>query len=91
MYNAESVLENKTHNSLSDFQIKTDHLISGRRPHLMIVHGRERERDRDRDRERDRERERGRERACRMVDFPVLVDHRVKLKGSKKRDKYLEF
>ena len=30
-------------------------------------------------------------RTCRTVDFAVLVDHRVKLKESKKKDKYLDF
>ena len=27
-------------------------------------------------------------RTCRIVDFPVLTDHRVELKESEKRDKY---
>ena len=30
------------------------------------------------------------ERTCRIVDFAVLADHRVKLKECKKKDKYLE-
>ena len=30
------------------------------------------------------------ERTCRIVDFTVPGDHRVKLKESKKRDKYLD-
>ena len=30
-------------------------------------------------------------RTCRIVDFAVLADHRVKLKESEKRDKYLDF
>ena len=29
-------------------------------------------------------------RTCRIVDFAVLADHRVKLKESKKKDKYLD-
>ena len=29
-------------------------------------------------------------RTCRIVNFAVLVNHRLKLKESKKRDKYLE-
>ena len=29
-------------------------------------------------------------RTCRIVDFAVSADHRVKLKESEKRDKYLE-
>ena len=31
-----------------------------------------------------------RKRTCRIVDFAVLADHRVKLKESEKRDKYLD-
>ena len=37
MYNPESALENETHKILSDLEIKTDLLISARRPDLMIV------------------------------------------------------
>ena len=37
MRNPESVLENDTHKLLWDFEIETDHLISARRPDLMIV------------------------------------------------------
>ena len=37
MHNPESVLENETHKILCDFQIQTDHLISARRPDLMII------------------------------------------------------
>ena len=29
-------------------------------------------------------------RTCRIVDFAVLADHRVKLKESEKKDKYLD-
>ena len=37
MYNPESILENKMHKLLWDFEIQTDHLISSRRPGLEIV------------------------------------------------------
>ena len=37
MSNPESVLENETHKVLWDFEIQTDHLISARRPDLVIV------------------------------------------------------
>ena len=30
-------------------------------------------------------------RTCQIVDFTVLADHRVKIKESEKRDKYLDF
>ena len=56
-------------NSL-DFRIQMDHLISARRPDLLIINKEKR--------------------ASWIVDFAVLADHRVKLKESKKRDKYLD-
>ena len=37
MHNPESVPENETHKLLSDFEIQTDHLISVRRPDLIII------------------------------------------------------
>ena len=37
MHNPESVLENETHKLLWDFEIQTDHLISTRRPDLVII------------------------------------------------------
>ena len=32
-----------------------------------------------------------RKRTCRIIDFAVQADHRIKLKASEKRDKYLDF
>ena len=37
MHNPESIPENETHKLLWDFEIQTDHLISARRPELIIV------------------------------------------------------
>ena len=37
MHNPKSTLENETHKILLDFDIQTDHLISTRRPDLVIV------------------------------------------------------
>ena len=37
MYNPESIQENKTQKLLWGFKIQTDHLISARRPDLVIV------------------------------------------------------
>ena len=37
IYNQVCVLENELHKILWDFEIQTDHLISARRPDLMIV------------------------------------------------------
>ena len=70
MHNRESVLENETQKLFWDFEIQTDHLISARRPDLIIftkING-----------------------TCRIVDFAVRVDHRIKLKENDKRDKFLD-
>ena len=37
MHNPAAVLENNTHKLLWDFDIQTDHLISTRRPDLIII------------------------------------------------------
>ena len=37
MHNPASILENDTHKLLWDFDIQTDHLISARRPDLIII------------------------------------------------------
>ena len=42
IHNPESVLENETHKLLWDFEIQTDHLISARRPDLMVINKKER-------------------------------------------------
>ena len=70
MHNPESVLENETHKFPRDFEIQTDHLISVRRPKLIIINKKKR--------------------ACKIVAFAVPADRRVKVKGSKKKDKYLD-
>ena len=70
MHNPESVLENETLKICVGFEIRMDHLISARRPNLVIVDEKKR--------------------TCRTVNFALPVDHRVKLKESRKRDKYLD-
>ena len=42
MHNPEPVLENDTHKLLWDFDIRTDHLISARRPDLIIINKKKR-------------------------------------------------
>ena len=37
MHKLEFILENETHKIFMEFEIQTDHLISARRPDLMIV------------------------------------------------------
>ena len=44
MHNLESILKNETHKLLWDFDIQPDHLISARRPDLLIVNTKKKER-----------------------------------------------
>ena len=71
MDNAAPVLENDTHKLPWDFDIQTDHLISARRPDLIIINNKKKK-------------------ICKIVDFVVPADHRIKLKECEKRDKYLD-
>ena len=71
MHNPAPVLENDTHKLLRDFDIHTDHLISARRPDLIIINKKKRE-------------------TCKIVDFAIPADHRIKLKECEKKDKYLD-
>ena len=71
MHNPASVLENDTHKLLWDFYIQTDHLISARRPNLIITNN-------------------NKKRTCKIADFAVPADHRLKLKECEKKDKYLD-
>ena len=75
MYNPTSVQENETHKLLWDFDIQTDHLFSARRPNLIII---------------IINNNNNKKRTCKIVDFAVSAGHRVKLKESKKKDKYLD-
>ena len=74
MHNPAPVLENDTHKLLWDFDIQTDHLISARRPDLIII---------------AKKKKKKRRKSAKFVDFAVLADHRIKLKECEKRDKYL--
>ena len=47
-----------------------DHLISARKPDLIIINKKKR--------------------TCKIVDFAVPVDHKIKLKEYEKKDKYLD-
>ncbi len=68
MHNETLVQENDTHKLLWDFDLQMDHLISARRPDLIII----------------------KKRICKIVDFAVPADYRVKLKEREKKDKYLD-
>ena len=65
------VLETDTHKLQWNFDIHTDHLISARKPDLIIINKKKKKK----------------KRMCKIVDFAVPVDHRIKLKESKKKDK----
>ena len=78
MHNPEHVLENDTHKLLWDFDIQTDHLISARRPDLIIIN------------KKKKKRKKKEKRICKIVDFAVPADHRIKLKECEKSDKYLD-
>ena len=78
LHNLAAVLENETHKLLWDFDIQTDHLISVWRPDLLVINKKEKKK---------RKKKRG---TCKIVDFAVPTDHRIKLKESEKKDKYLD-
>ncbi len=66
MHTPVSVLETVTYKLLWDFDIHEDHLLSTRRPDLIIINKKK------------------------IVDFAVPAVHRVNLKESEKKDKYLD-
>ena len=73
MHNPESVLW--------DFEIKTDHQISGRRPDLIIINNNS---------NKKKKKKRKKKRTCKIVNFAFQADRRIKLKESEKKDKYLD-
>ena len=86
MHNPESVLENKTYKILRDFAIQTDHLISARRPDLVIVKKQNKTKQKNKKTKKKNKKEK---RTCRTVEFAVPVEQRVQLKESEKTDRYL--
>ena len=74
MNNPESVRENEIHIFFCDFEVQTDYQISARRPDLKIIN--------------KKKKKEKKKRTCRIVDFAVPADHRVKLKECEKRDEY---
>ena len=51
MHNPAPVLENDTHKILWDFDIQTDHLISARRPDLIIINQKKKKKKKKKKRE----------------------------------------
>ena len=74
MHNPAPVLENDTHKRLWDFDIQTDRLISARRPDLIIINKKKKKK----------------KKICKIVDFAVPADHRIKVNECENRDKYLD-
>ena len=70
------LLENDSHQLLWDFNLQTDHLIPARRPDLLIIN--------------KKKKKEKKKRICKTVDFAVPADHRINLKESEKKDKYLD-
>ena len=73
-HNPAPVLENVTHKLLWDFDIQTDHIISARKQDLIIINKKKKKK----------------KKICKIVDFDVLADPRIKLKECEKKDKYFE-
>ena len=78
MHNPTAVLENNTHKLLWDFDIQTDLPISARRPDLIVTN------------KKKKKKKKKKKRTCKIVDFAVPADHRIKLKESEKKVKYLD-
>ena len=53
MHNPASVLENDIHKLLWDLDIKTDHLISARRPDLIIINKKKKKKKKKRKQEKE--------------------------------------
>ena len=77
MHNPAPVLENAAHKLLWDFNKQTDHLIPSRWPDLIIINNKKKKKKK-------------KKRTCKIVEFAVPVDHRIKLKECEKKDKYLD-
>ena len=73
IHNPTSVLENETQKLLWNFDIQTDHVISARRPDLIIIN--------------KKKKKKKKERTCKIVNFAVPANHRVILKESEKKYK----
>ena len=71
MHNPAPDLENDTHKLQWDFNIHTDHLISARRPDLIII--------------KKKKKKKKPQRISKIVDFAVPADHRIKIKNVKRK------
>ena len=71
MRERDEITGGNTHKQQWDFDIHTNHLISARRPGLIIINKKKK-------------------RICKIVDFAVPADHRIRLKECEKKDKYID-
>ena len=91
IHNPAPVLEKDTHELLWDFDIQTDHLISARRPDLIIIKKTKKKKpNQTKQPPHQKKKEKKKKRICKIVDFAVPADQRIKLKQCEKRDKYLD-
>ena len=72
---AHLLVENDTHKRLWDFDIQTDHLISARISGFIVIN--------------KKEKKTKKKWTCKIVDFGVPADYRIKLKESEKKSTYL--
>ena len=83
------VPENNTHKLLWDFDIHTGHRISARRPDLIITN-KTKKKTTKKNKKKQQQKKKTTTRTCKIVDFAVPADHRIKLKECEKKDKYLD-
>ena len=77
MHGPASVLENETHKLDWDFKIQTDPLNLGQTTTPY-------------NNKQQNKKKNNNKRTCRIVDFALPADHKVELKGSEKKNKYLD-
>ena len=77
MHNPAGIPENDTHKLQWDFDIQTDLLISDTRLYLIIIYP-------------NQKKKKKKKRICKIADFAVPADHRIKLKECEKKDTYLD-
>ena len=86
MHNPEYVLEKDIQKLLWDFDIQPDHLISARRPDLILITKKKKKKKRKEKKKEKKRKEK--KRTGKIVDFAVPAAHRIKLKECEKKDKY---
>ena len=70
-------MENETQKILLDFELRMDHLFPARKRDQVIINKKEKEKEKEK-------------RTCRIVDFAIPGDQRMKIKENEKKDNYLD-